>query len=274
MIVKMTPELAKQYLEMNTDNRPMSYYHEVYAEDMKEGRWKENGEAIIIDRNGVVKDGQNRLKATIVADHEWFVPVVSDVEPDVMDTIDTGKARSLGDIVKMDEMCNHTHIAAIARVMIRWDAGILRKSDGTSKKPITNNLGISYIRQNKERIIDLHKLSAGIYKKQIAKIYPVSDIALIIYIISHGKAMDSPTVVNFVKLLTGYTTDENSGVTWLYRKMAKYKQSKESVKRKWWIGVAINCWNLYIDGNPPVNFMRFDVGKPLPKVSKLMVGFA
>ena len=115
IVITLTPEIAKRYLSKNKKNRSMSSKVHLYAEDMKAGRWKENGESIIIDKNGVVKDGQHRLSATIISQHEWMVPIVTGVEPSVMDTIDTGKNRSLSDILKLENVIRPVLSAALTR---------------------------------------------------------------------------------------------------------------------------------------------------------------
>ena len=71
-VVDMNPTLAKQILSLNVKNRKLTKFNlssTVYK--MRTGKWHENGESIIIGSDGVLKDGQHRLEATIKANHSW-----------------------------------------------------------------------------------------------------------------------------------------------------------------------------------------------------------
>jgi hypothetical protein len=269
-IVTLTPELAKKYLLQNKNNRTMSNRADVYAEDMKNGRWKENGESIIIDKNGLIKDGQHRLVATITAKHTWDVPVVSDVDPDVMDTIDTGKNRSLSDILKLEGYQRPTMVASIANSVLNWRKGVINGGTNTRFK-VTNKIGADFVNKNKSMIIELAKLTEKIYVKQAVKVFSPADVGLFIYIITKGKNLDNLMIKNFIDLVVGNDMDNNTAATWFYKKMLKYKQGKESVSRKWKFAIFVKCWNLYVDGNPPVDRLYFDIKKPMPKVAKMEI---
>ena len=107
-VVEMTPELAASLLERNTRNRnPKKGHVENLAHQMAEGLWKENGEAIIVDKNGDLSDGQHRLKACLLSGKSFRVVLVQGVEPTVMDTIDTGSNRSLKDMLQLEGFKNH-----------------------------------------------------------------------------------------------------------------------------------------------------------------------
>lgn len=276
-IVKLTPQLALQYLLKNKNNRPLSSKVDVYANDMKEGRWKENGESIIIDKNGHIKDGQHRLTATVRADYTWNVPIVSDVDPDVMDTIDTGKNRSLSDVLKIEGYYSPNVFAAITIKMIYFDWGWTTSANSggkrASKKQVTNKIGLNYAKEHRKMITDITKLANRLYERQLEKIHSRSDIGLFIYIITRGHGIDNPFIEKFLNLVIGYETDNNSATTWYFKKLFKYKQGKDKVSRRWKIGIFIKCWNLYINGNPPVKSVQFKIDDPLPKVEELETQF-
>lgn len=69
------------------------------AKAMTGGHWQLNGEAIIVDKHGVPKDGQHRLHACVQAQKPFETMVVYGVEPEVFRTIDTGATRTMGDIL-------------------------------------------------------------------------------------------------------------------------------------------------------------------------------
>lgn len=62
----ITPGFAKQLLELNPTNRPLSDHTvQRYARDMRGGRWQPNGQGIILTADGKLLDGQHRLAAII-----------------------------------------------------------------------------------------------------------------------------------------------------------------------------------------------------------------
>ncbi len=67
--IVITPQQAQQWLdEKNTRNRPMSMpLAAMYADDMKNDRWLETHQGIAFYEDGVIADGQTRLKAITIA---------------------------------------------------------------------------------------------------------------------------------------------------------------------------------------------------------------
>jgi len=69
-VERITPTIARKYLQMNGNNprriNKSAIY--AYAEDMKAGKWLLNGEAIVFDEEGNLRNGQHRLHAVVKAD--------------------------------------------------------------------------------------------------------------------------------------------------------------------------------------------------------------
>ena len=58
-VVRMTPDMARAILKNNPNNRNVKRDRvSLYASDMEKGRWQLNGESIVIDADGNLKDGQ------------------------------------------------------------------------------------------------------------------------------------------------------------------------------------------------------------------------
>ncbi len=110
------PEKAREYLKKNVNNpRGGSMNRTVikgYAEDMKAGLWQLNGEAIIFDEDGFLKDGQHRLAAIIMSRATIRTVVIRGVGSDV-DIYNWDYSRDVSQVAK----CNST-ISATARMMV------------------------------------------------------------------------------------------------------------------------------------------------------------
>jgi hypothetical protein len=121
-VVRVTPEIAREWLENHPRNR-----HEVkalirkYALTMASGRWELNGETIVFDRKGGLRDGQHRLLACIESDTPFDTFVVYGVEPSTAKTLNTGRARTGADVLSMENIPYFTMVAAIANFL--WQKG-------------------------------------------------------------------------------------------------------------------------------------------------------
>ena len=63
-LVTITPEIAEMLLARNPDNRHRSPdVVNRYASDMRSGRWSLTGESLKISTDGLLNDGQPRIRA-------------------------------------------------------------------------------------------------------------------------------------------------------------------------------------------------------------------
>src|SRR5215471_7565954 len=86
----LSPERAAELLEHNSYNRPLSQPHvERIARQIRDGKWKFNGDTIKISTNGDVLDGQHRLWAVLEAKKAIETVIVYGIERDAFATIDT-----------------------------------------------------------------------------------------------------------------------------------------------------------------------------------------
>lgn len=94
-IVRITPEVARQYLSHNTRNiRPINRAAvRQYANSMINGTWQQNGETIKFYQDGTLFDGQHRLLAIIESNVPQDMLVVRDV-PNNVSITDIGRPRS------------------------------------------------------------------------------------------------------------------------------------------------------------------------------------
>lgn len=107
--VMITKEVADKMLGHNTNNyrRMKKQLVEKYARAMLLGEWKENGEPIVFDEDGVLKDGQHRLMAILESGVAVKMLVVRGVSRDIY-TFDEGGIRTMGDRARAEGMDLHT----------------------------------------------------------------------------------------------------------------------------------------------------------------------
>lgn len=100
--VTVTPEMARDWLNMNTDNRPLrdSTVRTLMAA-IRRGEWKLTHQPIAIDEAGRVLDGQHRLQACVLSGKSLPMMVAREAPRATFDVIDIGARRSLADILRL-----------------------------------------------------------------------------------------------------------------------------------------------------------------------------
>jgi hypothetical protein len=134
-VATITPSIARHILDYNPDNRRV-YEAKVQeiAGDIKGGRWKVNGETIIVAKDGSLNDGQHRLWAVIEAGQPISTMIVFGVDRDTRYTVDMGMPRTTGDFLGMRGVKNYNHVASISRLYDTFNRGVYaRKIPGQTK---------------------------------------------------------------------------------------------------------------------------------------------
>lgn len=110
----VTPAIARQVLEHNAVNRPLSRATVAYyAMQMKRGQWRMNGETVSISDQGNLMNGQHRLNAVILAGTAVAFLVVRGVDEATFPSFDGGKNRSVSDVLNLAQVKNATHISSM-----------------------------------------------------------------------------------------------------------------------------------------------------------------
>jgi len=105
-LATITPHMAKTIMLKNNYNRKIKQYQvDCLTRDILAGNWKENGDAIRVMKDGTLLDGQHRLMACITANMPIKSILVTDLNDDVMPTIDSGVKRTYND---------HLHLRGIS----------------------------------------------------------------------------------------------------------------------------------------------------------------
>jgi hypothetical protein len=124
-VYDITPEMAKECLSRNTHNRPLSSRQiNLLARDMLAGKFLYTGDSIKFDRNNVLRDGQHRLHAIVQSGVTVRMTVVTGLDPETQDVMDTGRKRTAGNAFALAGIPNGNVLAAAARIALLFDAPI------------------------------------------------------------------------------------------------------------------------------------------------------
>ena len=124
-VMLVTPEIAKNFLMKNTNNRKMKVYSKnKYSRDMENENWQFNGDAIRLDSEGNLRDGQNRCQAIVDSGVSIYAIVIKGIKKEAVQTIDTGNSRTNADVLEMHGFKYSNELSAAAKRVILLDKGM------------------------------------------------------------------------------------------------------------------------------------------------------
>ena len=126
-MIELTPDRARRFLSTMTKNRAVNEQRVTrMANDIREGRWIDNGATLVIGRSGQGLDGQHRCHAVIRSQKSIQVLLVTGVDDDAFPTIDNGKPKSGADMVKARGGMNWTAAAGCLPWVQAIRKGVMR----------------------------------------------------------------------------------------------------------------------------------------------------
>lgn len=131
----ITPDMAAELLERNTNNRPVSQGNvENLAREMSAGCWRLNGEPIIFDAHGNVRDGQHRLLACVRSKVPLVTAVTYGISDDAFATLGRGKTRTISDNLSLQGEINTHHLAAAIALIRNFEKGTLHEANSSTRR--------------------------------------------------------------------------------------------------------------------------------------------
>jgi hypothetical protein len=136
-IEKITPSLAKAYLDANTMNRPVRETHIAkLAHDMASGNYHSNGATIVFNGDGTLLDGQHRLMAIVESGVSIEMLVVRGVAKAAMKTIDANISRKASDVAQMMGHTSAHQLVGTVRLLMNARNGVQNNSNWATTSQI------------------------------------------------------------------------------------------------------------------------------------------
>ena len=151
----LTAEDANRLLDKNTHNRPLSQGDILkWATEMEAGNWQFNGEAIKIDINGDLIDGQHRLHAVALQEPGMKIPflVIRGLQPEAQKTMDQGRKRSAADQLVLAGVNADGTLTAAIRVYLTYTTGILFRDNKYIAANITTPVIVQWGSENSDKV--------------------------------------------------------------------------------------------------------------------------
>tara|TARA_R110000772_G_scaffold236340_3_gene347984 strand:+ start:69 stop:863 length:795 start_codon:yes stop_codon:yes gene_type:complete len=252
----ITPDVAKEMLKRNPNNRRLSAPHVRFlAKQMNGGEWQFDGQPIRFDVYGRLLDGQHRLSAVVLAGEAFEFLIVSGLKEETFQVMDTGKNRSANDSLSVMGVKYSSDVAATAKLVMNFKRNVHSKGSGAK---VTNSDVVEWFNKN-EKIIEIMR-TADRLKAHSSRLFPRSYIAFLIYILGERNVTESELFVR--KLCTGLDLESTSPIFLLRKKLIEDKISKAKLPIKDRIALMIKAWNFYrMDKSPKVLRWNKDLEK-------------
>lgn len=251
----INPKQASEMLKGNTRNRNVSTPHvNRLAAAMRAGEWKVNGDAIRF--NGVqLIDGQHRLHAIIKSGVTIKTLVITDLPPDVFDSIDIGKQRSGGNTLEAAGEKYPKLIAAALR-KLKW----ILKGRADEIDAITNVEVMRGLAEHPE----IRRAAARIMCSKVVKsLIPPGALVALHYLFCKK---DETLAELFIASL-----DEGSGLVvhdpiyWLRQRLVQNKCNAAKLQTGHMMALTIKAWNA-MRGGEKVRTLKWNSGEKFPVI--------
>lgn len=246
----VTPEMATEWLAMNTDNRPVKQQVvDRYVRIIKAGLWSLNGESIKFGPGGRLLDGQHRLWAVVEAGMPITTLVMRNVPEEAFSTIDTGVKRTVGDTLFLHGEKNSNNLGAALGAAWKLDnlsSAELVRWGGTT--PSTAELEI-YLQDNPGIRDSLDKVASG-----LSHVMSASMAAALHY--AFGRRDKALADRFFEELASGAGLEATSPVFLLRERLTKAKAKKERLSQAETIEYCTKAWNALRTNKPVQKLQR------------------
>lgn len=260
-LVWITPDEALDWLEnTNTHNRTVSQiFVDELAKAIRRGEWRVNGDAVRFDRDGILLDGQHRLWAIVQSECPIQSFVVRGLEPEVQQTMDTGRRRSLVDTLHIQGKKVPSSISAAVSVLWRWESGIVM---GSRKPTITQ--GLAVLEANPGLAVAVTR--ANQWRKHVP--ISASVLACVFHRASDLNADDASTF--FERLASGAELQTDDPIYVLRRYAQRQQNSRARSPQYVYHAMTIKAWNAWREGRR-VQALSFRPGGATPEAFPEMV---
>lgn len=263
-MVEVTPDIAREWLETMVANRNVSATNlSAFMRAMEEGRWHTDGSPIKFNTHGQLIDGQHRLRSVINTGLSQRFLVVWGVPDEAMTTLDTGKRRNRGDVLKIHDpsLTDVNNVAGVATIMLRWVRGY--RGNNLRNEYISNDALVHFYDTNKDDIVASNRASYRVTNAMGAG--SRQSFGLCHWLFSMIDTEDAEFFWD--RLVDGQGLEAGDPIyalRELLRREAMLPGTRDRMRADVVIALVIKAWNAYRDGEQ-ISLLRFKVGGAHPE---------
>ncbi len=242
----VTPELAKELLSFNTNNRKLKSDNlNKLIKALKNNEYKpEVCKTVMLSDVKVLIDGQHILTAIIKTGISATVMLQINVPHKAFKNIDSGASRKIADVFTIEKISNATNISAATKFLMSIFSNEASKSH---KQSLTFDEILNFYYKYEDKIILANKIAKNAYDLGTGKIIKRNYICgLCAYLLIHD--VDEAKVrFFFEKLGSGSSLNEHDAILTLRKRIMKSVFEKgASLKKAEYINILFQGWNKYL----------------------------
>lgn len=236
-VAHVTPEVAEQWAaQVHPNQRSVKSGNLMRIKaEITDGRWKLNGEPIIFDSNGMLADGQHRLRAVVETGIPIEVLVVRGVEPDTYSTLDGGLGRRTSDALRAMGVKHPILTSSAVQLYKRYHEGKIFDCGYTLLSP---EACCEFVREHPE-VIDAAQFADSVRHYLKCQFPSVKAFGILLFGYIDKSAADK----FFESLKTGADLPSGSPILPLRTRLLARSMSKNET-----IVVMFKAWNLWRAG--------------------------
>ena len=249
-IETVTPAMALKWLANGVHNRKIREINvERLTKSMLENKWKFIGDTIRFNEEDDLLDGQHRLKALIASKKTLDFLVIRNLPTSCMDVIDTGKARSLADVLRLeypDLKYTCCLSSALKRLHPYKQGKCLSVGSTSAATNVSNQEGLELYKNNRKMEESNNYVCNNVGLKQLM---PLSMASFFHYIL-HEIDGDAAEVF-FDRLSSGLDLCEGSPILVLRNRIFTDKvreRSKRVLNDLVLTALITKAWNFFLKG--------------------------
>lgn len=262
-IVTVTPDMAREWLELNEDNRALRKQRVAsYAADMKANRWTFTGEAIKFN-GSTLEDGQHRLTACVLADTPFETLVIRGLPEGAKDVMDQGLPRTVSDVLTWHGGKNGNQVAAIARAVLLVRAGRPPTAQHAAVSlGFTRQVIAQFALEHSDELSEVFNFSR---RNRFGANY--SAVGAFLYLV--GDLMDDPSPsMEFIESVASGTLlmpgDAQLALrNWMMNAGSSTKRARGLADH---LAAIIRGWNGYVSGKPVKLIKSWIRSQPFPEI--------
>ena len=265
-ICDISSEIAFEWLKRNENNRNLKLTQaKRIAKSIQLEQWKCNHQPIAFDWNNKLIDGQHRLWAIFKSNTTVSVRVTVNCEPESIKTVDTGTARSNGDMLVLGGHKNASKKAAVIKQYLCYKehSNILWNTSESSYSAITVEECLCNIAQK----YDLDQILKFTKSCVTANPKMIHTSATAFYLLALDAKFKTEQIETYLNQIgTGAKLDVDD-IAWRLRRKWEHAEAddyKHSVKSQKKLGELIFCFNLFVSNTKRKQMPEIPL-LPMPK---------